>query len=118
MIRIAAAAGLFAVLAGVVSCGCNCYRAEDPESYLIAREDERMTVEVPPGAPVQFLAWCVEEERAVSAWVESQGAASSAGSEHASRRPGHAFQVLWRQAPDGKGSPAPPKANEAPGVTR
>lgn len=109
---------MLVVLAGIVSCGCNCYTAEDPRPYKIDREDERLTVDVPSGAPLQYVAWCIEEERAVGGWSDSQGAAHSAGSDHVSKRPGHAFQVLWRQAPDGKGNPSPPKGNEASGVTR
>jgi len=118
MIRLAAVAGTLCLLAAIVSCGCNCYHAEDPEPYKIAREDEELRVDVPGNAPLQYLAWCIEEEKAVSAWVDSEGGAHSAGSDHVSKRPGHAFQVLWRQTPDGKGLPAPPKGNEATGVTK
>ncbi|MGH7340369.1 MAG: hypothetical protein ACREKH_07755 [Candidatus Rokuibacteriota bacterium] len=118
MIRLAAAAGLLVALAGIVSCGCNCYYAEDPEPYTIARENEHLSVEVSGEAPVQYLAWCIEEDKAVSAWVGSQGTAESAGSDHVSKRPGHAVQVLWRQTPDGKGVPSPFKGNEATGVTK
>jgi hypothetical protein len=107
------ALGVLAACAAAVSCSCNCYDApdEDPVPQPHAREEETHRVD-PEGDPLQFMAFCVEERRALSRWTDSEGDASSAVSDHLGKHEQHQAYVLWRQKPGGRWKVSPPRVSD------
>ena len=89
----------FGLLVAAVGCGGGGDMWTDSTNY-----DDAISVPmVTPGSPsqvdLQYLAMCVEENKAVCNWQDSEGSASSAGSTHAGKTFGHRFQILMRQKP-------------------
>ncbi len=112
--RFLAALPVLAACAALVSCACNCYDApeEDPVPEPYVREEETHRVE-PEGSPLQYMAFCVEEKRALSRWVGSEGDAGSAARDHLDKHPLHEAYVLWRQTPgSGTLKVSPPRASD------
>lgn len=86
----------FALLAAAVSCS-----GSDGELRPVAydRPEDSLSVEARASVPLQYLAWCADEQKAVGKWVDSASDARAAASEHAGKRPGHRVTLLWRQRP-------------------
>jgi hypothetical protein len=85
-----------ALLAAVASCsGSN--RGEQPATY--ERPADTLVVEAGASVPLQYIAWCADEQKAVGKWADSESDARSAGGEHTGKHPAHRISLLWRQRP-------------------
>jgi hypothetical protein len=88
---------LFALVLGCAGCASE-YDA--PEPLHLARERDEMTAAIPPqSTPLQYMAWCALEEKALGDWADSQGSADSHRSEHLGKFADHPCYILWRQKP-------------------
>jgi hypothetical protein len=95
-----------AALALLALAACGGYDIDDPKPDIIPVEidatPERLDVEVPAGAAVQYLPWAVDEDRALGAWTDSLDEARAKGAEYQDKHPQWAWTLLWRQKPDAK----------------
>ena len=95
---------LLALGALLASASCYSPRDWDPEE---ARDHVPYTepvtvehrIESPPGPGLQYMVLQVEDQRALTPWLDSREAAESAGREWEQKRPGLGWYVLWRQKP-------------------
>ena len=98
---------LLAVLVlGCASCGY--------EDLSIEYRPVRTHVDVPSvgsdtGGDLQYMVYCVDEERAWSGWKDSRSAAQSEASEHISAHPDRAWYFVWRQKPTARMVPKHPR---------
>jgi hypothetical protein len=85
---------------------CTSYDIDDPKPEVIPVEvdatPEHPVIEIPSGAAVQYLAWAVDEDRALGAWTDSLDEARTRGAEYQDRHPQWAWTLLWRQKPDSR----------------
>jgi len=72
---------------------------EDPEPFVFDREESVLEVDVPDSEELQYMALCVFEGRALTAWLVSRGDAISEAYDHSSRGHSHTSTVVWRQRP-------------------
>jgi hypothetical protein len=86
----------FVLLAAAVSCSGP---EESPQARSYERPEDSLAVEASASVPLQYLAWCVDEQKAVGTWTDSASDARSAGSDHVGKRPAHRITLLWRQRP-------------------
>ncbi len=97
-------------LALLAAAGCHAPKDWDPEE---ARELvpplEPVVVEydvrIPDGPPLQYMAMQVDDNRALSPWLDSRSEAESAGREWSSKARGLDWYVIWRQKPQPDGRP-------------
>lgn len=94
------AIGLFAVAAG---CGGGGWSASSYDEPIYAQMPADYEVEV------QYLALCVEENKALCDWQDYESSASSAGSVHEDETFGHRYSILMRQKPSFPMTPDWPK---------
>jgi hypothetical protein len=97
---------LAALLLSCVSCGI--------EDISIEYRPVRTEVQVPSvnhdtGGELQYMVYCTDEDRALSGWENSRGAAESQAREYLSAHPDRAWTVLWRQKPGGRLIPKHPR---------
>jgi hypothetical protein len=55
-----------------------------------------------PDGPLQWMAFCGDEGRALTGWVDSRSEAESKASEYRGEHPDRECTVLWRQKPGGR----------------
>lgn len=87
---------LAVLLLGAVSCA----RDEDALQYQKVQVD-RYTPEVRfyPEGDLQYMAFCSDEGRSLSPWLDSKSEAESKASSYRSEHPDRECTVLWRQRP-------------------
>ena len=93
------APGLLLLLAA-----CYAPRDWDPED---ARQHVPITepvtvdhrIETPPGPGLQYMVMQVDDNRALTPWLDDRGAAETAGHEWGQKWPGFEWYVVWRQKP-------------------
>ena len=56
----------------------------------------------PDGEHLQYMAYSLSEERALSGWLDSRSEAASTASAYESEHPGRNCTILWRQDPSQK----------------
>lgn len=96
------------LLGAIVSCSCPCRDVpDDPEVVPYERPAAEIRVEEPDRTPLEYLAWCSDEDRALGNWQEDRGAAASQAGEHERLAEGHRTTVLWRQSPKVRLRPNP-----------
>jgi hypothetical protein len=86
----------FALLAAAASCSES---EEAPQPVTYERPQDSLSVEARASVPLQYLAYCMDEQKAVGAWKDSASDARSAGDEHAGKHRDHRCTILWRQRP-------------------
>ena len=94
------------LLLGCVSCGY--------EDLSIEYRPVRTHVDVPSvnndtGGDLQYMVYCIDEDRAWSGWEDSKSAAQSKAGEQISAHPDRAWTILWRQKPGGRMVPKHPR---------
>ncbi len=95
-----AAVGALALLAAVASCSCPCRSVpDDPEVVPYERPHAELQVRESGTVPLEYLAWCSDEDRALGNWQADRGDAEARSAEHEQRAPGHRTTILWRQSP-------------------
>jgi hypothetical protein len=89
------------LLLGLLLGSAGCASEDDaPEPHHIARERDEMTADIPrQSTPLQYMAWCALEEKALGDWTDSQGSADSHRREHLDKFADHPCYLLWRQKP-------------------
>jgi hypothetical protein len=75
----------------------------------------RTVVQIPevrnePEGNVQYMAFCNDEDRALTGWVDSRSEAESKGREYISEFPDRTYSILWRQKPGGRLVPKHPRS--------
>lgn len=75
---------------------------EDPEPLPIPREEDRLDISSPDDDGLQYLAWCLEEQRSLGTWQSSRSSAEGAVSDHRGKHEDHTPYVLWRQPVPGR----------------
>jgi len=95
-----------AVLLCAASCGY--------EDISIKQRDVHTVVNPPDvnhdtGGDLQWMAYCLDEERALTGWCDSRGEAQSAASSYNSEHPDRKTTILWRQKPTERMIPKHPR---------
>lgn len=97
-----------ALLLSLAACGIQ-------DATLIEQRRVRTEVSVPEvhnepsGGQLQYMAYCNDEERALSDWCDSRSEAESKVSSYRSEHPDRACSILWRQKPSGRMTPKYPR---------
>jgi len=60
---------------------------------------EELRIDPPHGEDIQYIAWSVEDKKALGPWTKSLSEAESTRREFADKYPALNFSVLWRQHP-------------------
>jgi hypothetical protein len=98
MIRIAAMKKL--PLAALVLGAVSCAHEDDDLKYEKVRVDHyNPDVRIAPEGDLQYMAFCSDEGRALSPWLDSKSEAESKASSYRSEHPDRECTVLWRQRP-------------------
>ena len=99
---------LAALLLGLASCGLQ--DAQHMEQRRVRTEVETPSVHNEPSADnIQYMAYCNDEERALSDWCDSRSEAESKLSSYRSEHPDRSCSILWRQKPTGRMTPKYPR---------
>ena len=56
-------------------------------------------IATPPGPGLQYLVLQVEDQRALTPWLDSASEAESAGREWGAKWPGYGWYIIWREKP-------------------
>jgi hypothetical protein len=81
----------------------SCAGDDDSLKYEKVRVDPyQPEVRFQPEGSLQWMAFCADEGRALSDWLESQSEAQSKASEYHGEHPDRECLVLWRQKPGGR----------------
>jgi hypothetical protein len=96
----------FALVALVVAIS-SCRGLREPDDVVIPEyhpsiQDslrEELRVDMPQGPDIQYIAWSVDDKKALCPWTASLGEAESKRREWADKHPTLTFTVLWRQHP-------------------
>jgi hypothetical protein len=89
------------LLAALLLSAVSCAHDEDKLEYQKVRTYVS-TPDVqnePEGPNIQYMAYSLAEERALSGWLDSRSEASSKAREYASEHPDRQTTILWRQKP-------------------
>jgi hypothetical protein len=88
---------LGALVASAVSCAAE---SDMPEHRKVRTRVDVPDVRMEPeGNDIQYMAYCNDEERALTDWVDSRSEAESKLSEYKSQHPDRLISILWRQKP-------------------
>ena len=94
------------LLAALVLSAVSCARDEDALQYEKVRIDRyQPDVRITPEGDLQYMAFCSDEGRALSPWLDSKSDAESKVSSYLSEHPDRECAVLWRQKPGGRLTP-------------
>ena len=94
-----------AILMGVVSCSTS----TDIEYRGVRTVVNPPDVNHDTGGNLQYMAFCLDSERALSGWCDSRSEAQSAASSYQSEWPNRQTTILWRQKPGGRLVPKHPR---------
>ena len=89
------------LLAALVMSAVSCATDEDKLEIQRVRThvDTPDVRNEPEGQDIQYMAYCIAEERALSGWVNSRSEAASKASDYRSEHPDRECTILWRQKP-------------------
>ena len=91
------------LLAAAVLGLASCRHEDDQLQYEKVRVDRyEPDVRIDPQGDLQYMAFCTDEGRALSGWVDSRSEAQSKASEYHGAHPDRECTVLWRQKPAGR----------------
>jgi hypothetical protein len=92
------------LLAALLLCAVSCASDDDSLKYQKVRmEVSQPDVHIEPdGRNMQYMAYCHDEERALSGWMDSRSEAESKAREYTSEHPDRKYSILWRQKPGGR----------------
>jgi hypothetical protein len=91
------------LLAAVALSLASCAQDDDSLKYEKVRVDRyQPEVRIDPQGTCQYMAFCTDEGRALSGWVDSRSEAQSKASEYHSEHPERECTVLWREKPAGR----------------
>ena len=96
---------LAVALLGAVSCSTG----TEIEYRGVRTEVHPPDVNHETGGDLQFMAYCLSSERALSDWVDSRSEAQSKASAYKSEWPDRDTTILWRQKPGGRLVPKHPR---------
>jgi hypothetical protein len=92
-------------LLALAACGYQS-ELEDPKPeyppITIENEPGRLDIEPPPGPGIQYIAWSIAEDKALTGWVDSLDEARRVGAEYHDKYPDWGWTLLWRAKPDSK----------------
>jgi hypothetical protein len=81
----------------------SCAPEDDSLKYEKVHVDRyQPDVHVEPQGTCQFMAFCTDEGRALSGWLDSRSEAQSKASEYHGEHPDRECTVLWREKPAGR----------------
>ena len=97
---------LFALAAAVLAV-CSCRGMSEPDDVVMPtynpsiQQSLLQTVDMAPprGEGIEYMAWSVEDHKALTTWTANLGEAESMVSDSRSKHPLLNFTVLWRQNP-------------------
>jgi hypothetical protein len=89
------------MLAALVLSAVSCAYDEDKVEHRKVRTyvDTPDVQNEPQGPDLQYMAYCIAEERALSGWLDSRSEASSVAHDYQGEHPDRACTILWRQKP-------------------
>ncbi len=95
---------LLAIVLVTASCGRHMTEPDDVETptYNPGIQQsllEELRIDPPRGEDIQYIAWSVEDKKALGPWTNSLADAESKRREFADKYPALNFSVLWRQHP-------------------
>ncbi|HLY11091.1 MAG TPA: hypothetical protein VKW04_17445 [Planctomycetota bacterium] len=91
------------ILAALVLALASCARDDDSLKYEKVRVDRyQPDIHIEPQGTCQYMAFCADEGRALSDWVDSRSEAQSKASDYHSEHPDRECMVLWREKPTGR----------------
>jgi hypothetical protein len=87
-------------LAALVLSAVSCAHDDDALQYEKVRgHDYQPDVRIRPEGDLQYMAFCTDEGRALSPWLDSKSEADSKASSYHSEHSDRECTVLWRQKP-------------------
>ena len=96
-----------AALAAVVAALCSCGGLSEPDDVVMPTYNppiqqsllQEVRIDPPRGENIQYIAWSIEDHKALTPWTANLAEAESMVSESRSKHPKLNFTVLWRQHP-------------------
>ena len=91
------------LLATVVLGLASCANDDDTLKYEKVHVDRyQPDIHLEPQGTCQYMAFCTDEGRALSGWLDSRSEAQSKASEYHGEHPERECTVLWREKPSGR----------------
>ena len=91
------------LLAAVVLGLASCAKDDDSLKYEKVRAERyQPDIRLEPQGTCQYMAFCTDEGRALSGWLDSRSEAQSKASEYHGEHPDRECTVLWREKPAGR----------------
>lgn len=97
------------LIAALLLCAVSCSTSTDVKYHGVRTEVHPPDVNHETGGDLQYMAYSLVEERALSDWCNSRSEAQSAASSYQSEHPDRAVTILWRQKPGGRLIPRHPR---------
>jgi len=97
------------LIAGILMCAVSCSTSTDIEYHGVRTQVHPPDVNHDTGGDLQYMAYCLDEERALSDWCNSRSEAQSKAGEYQSEHPDRKTTILWRQKPGGRLIPRHPR---------
>jgi hypothetical protein len=97
------------LIAALLSCAVSCSTSTEIEYRGVRTVVDPPDVNHDTGGDLQYMAYCNDEERALSDWLDSRSEAQSKANEYRSEHPDRATTILWRQKPSGRLIPKYPR---------
>ena len=95
--------------AALLLCAVSCSTSTDVEYRGVRTVVHPPDVNHETGGDLQYMAYCLDAERALSGWCDSRSEAQSAASSYKSEHPDRSTTILWRQKPGGRLIPKHPR---------
>ena len=95
--------------AALLMCAVSCSTGTEIEYRGVRTVVHPPDVNHETGGDLQYMAYCLDSERALSGWCDSRGEAQSAASSYSSEHPDRKTTILWRQKPGGRLIPKHPR---------
>jgi hypothetical protein len=97
------------LVVALLLCAVSCSTSTDIEYHGVRTVVNPPDVNNDTGGDLQYMAYCLDEERALSGWCDSRSEAASAASSYRSEHPDRTTTILWRQKPGGRLIPKHPR---------
>jgi hypothetical protein len=95
--------------AALLMCAVSCSTSTEVRYHGVHTQVNPPDVNHETGGDLQYMAYCSDEERALSGWCDSRSEAQSAASSYKSEHPDRSTTILWRQKPGGRLIPKHPR---------
>ena len=96
------------LIAALLMCAVSCSTSTEIEYREVRTVVNPPDVNHDTGGDLQYMAYCLDEERALTGWC-SRSEASSAASSYRSEHPDRTTTILWRQKPLAREIPKHPR---------